>query len=76
MSRFLGSFRRLKKRVEKARAGRLDLGKAMREYALYGTVPKNPALKAELEMFYDMAWRMAATVPQRVTEPWEGETVH
>jgi hypothetical protein len=48
----------------------------MREYALYGTVPKNPALKAELEMFYDMARRMAATVPQRATEPWEGETVH
>ena len=75
MSRFLGSFRRLKKRVEKARAARMDVGEAMRHLALTGEWPKNKELRAEVEMMQGMARRMAATIPSR-PRYGEGETVH
>jgi hypothetical protein len=76
MSRFLNQYRRMKKRVAKIRIAHLDVGRAMWEKAMYGTLPSSPALRALIKRFADCAMEMYLTVPKPEPDYGEDETLH
>ena len=66
MSRFLGSYRRLRKRVEKLRAITLTEGirKALGDYATTGELPANLWLRAAVLRQVQFAKAVSATIPE------------
>ena len=65
MSRFLGSYKRLKRRIEKCQADRLggEIGPALAEYAWTGELPLNPGLRAQIKRIEATVQAMAQTMP-------------
>jgi hypothetical protein len=68
--RFLGSFRRLKRRIEKCEAEHLggDLGPALAHYGQCGELPQNPWLRAQIERIEATVRTMAQTMPGPVLD--------
>jgi len=66
MSRFLGSYRRLRKRVEKLKAVSLTGGirKALGDYATTGELPENIWLRAAVLRQVQFAKAVSATIPE------------
>ncbi len=65
MSRFLSSYRRLRRRIEKFEAERLggDLGPALAESAVTGRLPEQPRLRRQVLRCEAAARAMASTIP-------------